>query len=169
MSSFDLPIGRINADYFQSPHVDATLDPAPAVIDVFTRAKASIHFAIYSLTHAGIADSLVAAHQRGVEVVGVADASELKTSTSKIHRLLDAGIDVKAWGSAYRLMHDKVLVVDTGHQTHVGLGSFNWTTQAEKSNVEVLLIAPRHASVTAPRTRADRTDRLAAHERGTAI
>lgn len=140
--SYLLPLGRINADYYQTPHTDSALDPAAAVIQAFTAATTSIHFAIYSLTHEGIADALIAAHLRGVTVLGVADAESAKASYSRVRTLGQAGIDVRVWGGAYRLMHDKVFVTDAGtRKSKAGLGSFNWTNQAEKVNVEVLLIA----------------------------
>lgn len=137
-----LPVGRINADVFTSPHASPDMDPTPAVVAAIDSATSTIHFAIYSLTSTAIAQAILAAHLRGVAVVGVADAVEERVSTSKIRMLVEAGIDIRMWGSAYRLMHDKVLVVDGATpNAMVGIGSFNWTTQAEKSNVEALLVA----------------------------
>lgn len=139
---FGLSVGRITAAVYTSPHATADLDPAPAVIAAFDAAQDVIHFAIYSITHTAIADALIAAHNRGVLVVGVADHAESSGATSQIPRLIAAGIDVKPWGSGWKLMHDKVWVTDPGSRSvTVGLGSFNWTNQAEKSNIEVLLTA----------------------------
>lgn len=137
-----LPVGRINVDVFTSPHASPDMDPMPAVVAAIDSATSTIHFAIYSLTSDPIAQAILAAHLRGVTIVGVADAVEERVSTSKVRMLVQAGIDIRMWGSAYRLMHDKVLVVDgVTPKAMVGVGSFNWTTQAEKSNVEALLIA----------------------------
>jgi phosphatidylserine/phosphatidylglycerophosphate/cardiolipin synthase-like enzyme len=67
----------------------------------------------------------------------VVDATQMGGSTSTAKSLVAAGIKVHSWGAPFRLMHDKVLVVDT---KVCALGSYNWTTQAQKSNVEVLLM-----------------------------
>lgn len=137
-----LPVGRVSAEIYTSPHSTRELDPAAAVIAAIAAARSDLLFAIYSLTHVGIADAIVAARQRGLQVRGVCDATQAQTATSQVLRLRDAGIDIRRWGSSWRLMHDKVFVADASQsRATVGLGSFNWTNQAEKSNIEVLLIA----------------------------
>jgi phosphatidylserine/phosphatidylglycerophosphate/cardiolipin synthase-like enzyme len=138
VSNYDLAVGSVNAFVYTSPHASADLDPAPALIAALNAAKKTIFFATYSFTYAPFADALIAAHARGVQVRGVADASEAGQVNGQVPRLVAAGIDVKRWGSTFRLMHEKAFVVDGNS---VGLGSYNWTTQAEKSNVEILLIA----------------------------
>lgn len=141
MVNQELPMGRITVDYFQSPHTTPDLDPLPALIDAIDGAKSTIHFAIYSLTHNDIANALIRALGRGVAIVGVADAVEADASRSQIHRVWGAGADVRTWGGPYRLMHDKVIVIDGEKKgVKVGLGSYNWTTLAETKNVEVLLM-----------------------------
>lgn len=142
MTGRSIPVGRINADVFTSPHAAADMDPAPELIAAIGQATTSIHFAIYSLTHQGIADALAGALIRGVPIIGVCDATEAKAATSKIRSLVALGMDIREWGGNYRLMHEKLLVVDGATPNAVvALGSYNWTTQAEKSNVEVLMVA----------------------------
>jgi phosphatidylserine/phosphatidylglycerophosphate/cardiolipin synthase-like enzyme len=142
MGLFSLPVGRITADVFTTPHTDPELDPAPAVIGTLTKTRNDLRFAVYSFTHPGIADAVIAAYQRGVVVRGVVDASQAHGGTSQVARLVAAGIDLRLWGDGWHLMHDKAWVSDIASaRTTVGLGSYNWTTQAEKSNVEVLLIS----------------------------
>lgn len=138
MGLFRLPLGRITADFYQSPHPTADLDPTPALIAAFNAAKTSLYFGIYSLTHPAIAQALIDAHTRGVTLLGVADATEAKAASSKIPSLVAAGIDVRGWGKSFTLMHSKAFVADG---TVAGLGSFNWTLGAESRNVETLLIA----------------------------
>lgn len=141
MTNADLPVGRLNAEYFQSPHTTDDLDPVAAVVRAFDSAEETIHFAIYSFTHTRIADAMVRALARGVKVTGVADAVSSKASYSQIHRVWGAGADVRTWGSSGRLMHDKVFVIDAASKkASAGLGSFNWSTAAERNNVEVLLV-----------------------------
>lgn len=141
MANLDLPVGKLNADYFQTPHPTPDLDPAQAIIDAFDGAKETIHFGIYSLTHAHIADALIRAVKRGVQVIGVADAVQAAGRGSQVFRVHGGGVDLRTWGSSGRLMHDKVFVIDVaGKSPKAGLGSFNWSTQAETSNTEVLLV-----------------------------
>lgn len=136
---YRLSVGSLRSYLYTSPHATPDLDPEPALVAAIDAATVTLDFAIYSFTLPSVADAILAAAARGVSVRGVVDGSSLAPVTSQVRRL--AGLDIRRWGGSYRLMHDKVFVVDTGHHTHVGLGSFNWTTQAEKSNVEVLLVA----------------------------
>jgi phosphatidylserine/phosphatidylglycerophosphate/cardiolipin synthase-like enzyme len=137
-----LPVGSINAAVFTSPHPTPDLDPLPALVKVIDNARTMLAFAIYSLTHPLIADALLRAHLRDVPIVGVVDASQRLGSTSKVEMLVAAGLDLRMWGGSYHLMHDKLLVADIdGRHPAVAFGSFNWTTTAETSNVEVLVIA----------------------------
>jgi|SRR5947209_567341 len=133
----DVKTGYLNGDVFTSPHATADLNPEPALVAMLKGAKKSIRFAIYSFTLPSIADAIIAAHQAGIDVKGVANFDAWTSSTSQVPRLVAAGVDVRRWGKAYKLMHDKVAVVD---DTAVSLGSYNWTSQAEKVNVEVMLI-----------------------------
>lgn len=132
-----LAVGRVTAEYFQSPHPTADLDPAAALIRAIDGAKDLLLFGVYSLTHPDITAALLRAHARGVDICGVVDATQMNGSTNTAKSLVAAGIKVHSWGAPFRLMHDKVLVVDT---KVCALGSYNWTTQAQKSNVEVLLV-----------------------------
>jgi phosphatidylserine/phosphatidylglycerophosphate/cardiolipin synthase-like enzyme len=133
----ELKTGYLNGAVYTSPHATPDLDPKPALVAMLKAAKKSIRFAIYSFTLPEVADAIIAAHQAGLDVRGVVNFDAWTSATSQVQRLVAAGVDVHRWGQSYRLMHDKVAVVDG---TAVALGSYHWTTQAEKSNVEVLLI-----------------------------
>lgn len=132
-----LPVGRITADYFQSPHPTPDLDPAAALIRAIDNAQELLIFAVYSLTHPDITAAILRAHQRGVTISGVVDATQMHGATSTVVGLVAAGVPLRAWGGPFRLMHDKALTVDN---KVAALGSYNWTTQAQKNNVEVLLM-----------------------------
>lgn len=141
MTLFRLPVGRITASVFTSPHATPDLDPLPAILAMIDGAKRTLDFAAYSFTLAPVADAIIAAHTRGVTVRGVCDATSLNVSTTQIPRMAAAGIDVRKWGHAYELMHDKVIICDSStRKAAVSLGSWNMSSQAERVNVEVLLI-----------------------------
>lgn len=133
-----LPVGRITAALYTSPHGSMSDDPELALVALVKSARRSIRFAIYSLTLPDVAAAIIDAHHAGLNVRGVADANTWNGSTSKLQQLADAGVDIRKWGGNYRLMHDKVAVVDG---MRCAIGSYNWTAQAEKSNVECLVIA----------------------------
>ena len=137
-----LAVGKINSYYYQTPRDSEDLDPEAAILKAINSAKKSIYFAVYSFTLGAIADAIIAAKERGVTVIGVGDTQESAGRGSQIVRLAANGVDVRLWGTSGSLMHDKVFVVDGDTKTaKVGLGSYNWSNSAEKSNVEVLLVS----------------------------
>lgn len=138
MSNFDLAVGSINASVFTSPHATTDLDPEVALLAAIGGAKRTLYFGVYSFTLVAVADAIIAAHKRGVQVIGVADTIASSGINNQVHRVAAAGVPVTLWGGQWRLMHEKAFVVD---HNYVGLGSYNWTTQAEKNNVEILLTA----------------------------
>ena len=110
------------------------------IIALIDAAKSRIYFAMYEFTLKNIADALVAARKRGVEVRGLVDAGESANSYDKpiIAELVAAGIPVEtekhADGSG--IMHIKAIVTDSAY----ALGSYNWTGSATTENDEILEI-----------------------------
>lgn len=98
-------------------------------------AKSSIFVQAYSFTSAPIAQALVDAHARGVEVSLLIDKSQLTAHHSQLHFLLQNGISAFI-DPAAGIAHNKVLIIDN---KHVLTGSFNWTHAAECKNAENLL------------------------------
>ena len=103
---------------------------------VLSKAQKSIDVAVFFLTHKLIAADLIAAHQRGVKVRVILDATAATNGYTKHEILRAAGIPVKVenWGGK---MHAKAAVVDN---RTVVLGSMNWTTAGERSNDENTLV-----------------------------
>lgn len=110
------------------------------IIALIDAAKTKIYFAIYEFTLKDIADALVAAKKRGVEVRGLVDAGESSNSYDRpiIKELLDAGISVvtEKHATGNGIMHIKALVTDSAY----ALGSYNWTSSATNLNDELLEI-----------------------------
>ncbi|OWK35477.1 phospholipase D family protein [Fimbriiglobus ruber] len=115
-----------------SPHAGAT----EAVVQVISEAKQSVHVAAYGFTSRPIAEALVQAHQRGVDVEVVLDKSNASARYSEAGEIAAAGIPV---GIDYRyaIMHDKFVIVDG---VTVETGAFNFTAAAEEHNAENLLV-----------------------------
>ncbi len=110
------------------------------IIALIHGAKAKVYFAIYEFTLKDVADALVAAKKRGLDVRGLVDSGESANSYDRpiIEELVAAGIPVEtekhADGSG--IMHIKALVTDEAY----ALGSYNWTGSATTENDELLEI-----------------------------
>lgn len=110
------------------------------IIALIDGAKTHVYFAMYEFTLRDIADALVAAKKRGVEVRGLVDAGESANSYDKpiIQELVAAGIPVEtekhAGGNG--IMHIKAIVTDSAY----AIGSYNWTNSATHVNDEILEI-----------------------------
>jgi phosphatidylserine/phosphatidylglycerophosphate/cardiolipin synthase-like enzyme len=123
---------RAGTEVYFSPNGGA----ARAVARAVEGAKKSVHAAVFCFTEREIAQALLAAHRRGVDVKVVLGKEEKENEFSKLNYLLKGGIDVRI-DSRSGLMHDKFAVVDT---RIVITGSFNWTASAETMNRENLLV-----------------------------
>lgn len=99
-------------------------------------AEERIDVAVFFLTHAGVAQDLIDAHNRGVAVRVILDATAARNGYTKHEALREAGIPVKVedWGGK---MHMKAAVIDN---EHVIVGSMNWTAAGENANDENTII-----------------------------
>jgi phosphatidylserine/phosphatidylglycerophosphate/cardiolipin synthase-like enzyme len=105
------------------------------IVSAIRQAKTSIHLQAYSFTSAPIADALIQAHQKGVQIGVILDKSHRSERSSVAPRLHSAGIPL--WiDPRHAIAHNKVIVVD---RERVLTGSFNFTKAAEGSNAENLL------------------------------
>jgi phosphatidylserine/phosphatidylglycerophosphate/cardiolipin synthase-like enzyme len=100
------------------------------------RAQSRIRFMAFSFTSDAIADRMIARARAGVAVQGVIEERNAESEYGQYRRLRDAGLDVRLDGNPY-LMHHKVIIVD---DATVLLGSYNFTSSAERTNDENLLI-----------------------------
>lgn len=110
------------------------------IIALIDAAQTHIYFAIYEFTLIDVADALVAAKQRGVDVRGLVDSGEAASSYDApvIAELKAAGIPVATehHSDSKGIMHIKAIVTDSAY----ALGSYNWTASATKENDELLEI-----------------------------
>lgn len=110
------------------------------VVETIEEAKEVIHVAAYSFTSDPIAEALVNAQKRGVEVKVILDKSQRKSPHSNYNYLKEQGVPVRI-NSHYAIMHNKFMVID---RKMVELGSFNYTKAAEEKNAENVLVV-RHS------------------------
>ncbi|MFA6503171.1 MAG: phospholipase D-like domain-containing protein [Candidatus Paceibacterota bacterium] len=115
------------------------------IIALIAGAKDHIYFAIYTFTLPSIADALVAAKKRGVEVRGLIDSEQSSNSYGApiTKKLIDAGIPIvtEKHPTGNGIMHIKALVTDSAY----ALGSYNWTNSATTINDEILEIGTDRA------------------------
>jgi phosphatidylserine/phosphatidylglycerophosphate/cardiolipin synthase-like enzyme len=127
-----------------------------AVVDALNAAKKTVLVQAYSFTSTPIAQALVEAKKRGVDVRVILDKSQRTERYSGATFLANEGVPVSI-DAAHRIAHNKVMIIDDGE---VITGSFNFTKSAEEGNAEnVLLIL--HAPELAARYTANWREHLA--------
>ncbi len=116
-------------------------DAAGLIVDTIRKAKRQVLVQTYSFTHKDIAQALVDAKRRGVDVQMLADRQQRDNiATSQVDWLAEQGVPV--WIDAeHAAAHNKVMLIDTGTaDAAVITGSFNFTQAAQHRNAENLLI-----------------------------
>ena len=110
------------------------------IIAAVDTAKHQILMQAYSLTHRRIADALVRAHNRGVEVAVIADKEQSDTYPALPRDVARTGVPLLI-DAQHAAAHNKVIVIDAGHaDCAVVTGSFNFTYAAQHRNAENALI-----------------------------
>ncbi len=106
------------------------------VIRAIGAAQQEILVAAYSFTSKPIAQALLTAHKRGVQVCAVLDKSQRSERYSAATFLANQGIGVRI-DEKHAIQHNKYLVID-GHT--VELGSFNYSRAAAERNAENVMV-----------------------------
>lgn len=118
------------------------------VLDVINNAQHSIRMLSYVMTSPDIVNALIAAKQRGVNILVVADYNvnqSREKSQECLKELLRAGIPVRVINT-YRSLHDKVIIAD---KNTVQTGSFNYAYSAFSMNSENVVVITNAPDVTA--------------------
>ncbi len=125
---------------YNSSEVDIYFSPADhfkdKLISLINSSTSKIYFMIYAFTDQDVADALIDAKNRGVEIKGVFDEDFNYSQYSKYDYLKTAGVDVKLDGGSF-LLHDKVMIFDN---KRVVTGSYNFTISANSENAENSLV-----------------------------
>lgn len=121
-----------NIEVVFSPNQGAT----DAIVKAISEARKSVLVSAYSFTSQKIAQALLDAKKRNVDVKIILDKSQVsqRYSSSKFFENLgfDLKIDVK-----HAIYHNKVMIID---DKTIITGSFNFTKAAESKNAENILI-----------------------------
>ncbi len=119
------------------------------IIKTIRNARRQILVQAFSFTHRRIANALIAAKRRGVDVQILADAGQIdKIRTSLVKDLAAAGLPVFL-DSAHDSAHNKVMVIDAGgSETCLITGSYNFTHAAQSRNAENVVVISGNRAVT---------------------
>jgi len=113
-------------------------DPAleQAIIPMVNDATKSVRFLAFSFTDYPLAEAMIKRSKAGVDVAGVFEKVGSEIDAAEFDTLLCAQVPVRQDGNS-SFMHNKVIVVD---ERFVITGSFNFSTNAEESNDENVII-----------------------------
>ncbi len=110
------------------------------LISLIASADEYAYFAIYTFTLNNVADALIAAKKRGVDVRGLMDSEQSRNSYGApiTEKLVAAGIPILTENheTGNGIMHLKLLVTEDAY----AFGSYNWTKSATTINDEILEI-----------------------------
>ena len=111
------------------------------IVEDIRRSKQQILVQAFSFTSRRLANALIAARKRGVDVQVMADREQtFGGEASRIPDLVREGIPV-VLEVRYQSAHSKVMVIDAGTaDAAVITGSYNWTYAAQNKNAENVLI-----------------------------
>jgi phosphatidylserine/phosphatidylglycerophosphate/cardiolipin synthase-like enzyme len=124
-----------------SPQVSMCFVPGPTdcatvITKLIDAAKTRVVVQAYSFTSKPIAEALVAAHVRGVDVQAIQDGQESQDQYSILPKLIAAGIPCLV-DRVHQIAHNKVMVIDG---KIVVTGSFNFTFTADHRNAENVVV-----------------------------
>lgn len=113
-------------------------DAEGVIVREIGSARKTLDLAVYSFTDQRIAQAVLAAKRRGVQVRLITDATEAKNKyqAQVLQELRQGGVPIEE-DTHSGLMHLKVAVVDG---RDVITGSYNWTLSAADENDENLLV-----------------------------
>jgi phosphatidylserine/phosphatidylglycerophosphate/cardiolipin synthase-like enzyme len=123
-------------------------DAGKLIKDAIDTAQHQVLVQAFSFTHRKIAEALVAARRRGVDVKVISDKSQIhRVPTSLIWKIAAEGVPVFA-DSDHDSAHNKVIVIDAGSPDATLItGSFNFTHAAQYKNAENVLLIKGNAAL----------------------
>jgi len=116
-------------------------DAAGLIVRTVDAARAQVLVQAFSFTHRGIADALVRAHHRGLDVQVIADRDQTELmESSAMQYLIESGLPVFT-DADHSAAHNKVIIIDSNaKQPTLITGSFNFTFAAQYRNAENVLV-----------------------------
>ena len=106
------------------------------IIEQISKAQNTIHMQAFNFYSSKIANELIDAKKRGVEVSVILDKTNLNNPRSQMENLVKAGIEVVI-DKAVAIAHNKIIILDGAR---VLTGSFNFSESADTKNAENVLL-----------------------------
>ena len=123
---------RSSAEAYFSPG-----DECPrAIARLVDQASRTIDVCVFTITDDRLADTLIAAHRRGVAIRVITDDAKAEDLGSDVARFERAGIPLRVDRSPFH-MHHKFAIFDG---SKLLTGSYNWTRGASRDNEENLIV-----------------------------
>ena len=119
------------------------------IIAAINSARRQVLIQAYSFTHRRIADALVQARDRGIEMTMIADheLADDKDTSRLVRNIASSGVAVML-DSQHALAHNKIIVIDASQpDCAVVTGSFNFTYAAQRRNAENVLLLLGNAAL----------------------
>lgn len=133
--------------------VEAAFTPGDDIAGLIRKridaARASVQVQAYILTDRGLANALLAARKRGVEVEVIGDGAQHEAGNLRYLAALErAGVRVYL-NTTHAASHNKVVIVDGGaSEATVITGSYNFTHAAQSRNAENVVVISGNRAVT---------------------
>lgn len=126
--------GSVQYAFTPGDHADAM------IIGAIDAAHRQILVQAYSFTHRRIAEALVRAQRRGVEVAIIIDAEQARSEPLVLRDLARGKVPLR-FDHKHAAAHNKVMVIDSGlDDCAVITGSYNFTAAAQQRNAENALL-----------------------------
>lgn len=125
-------LGNSSIEVYFSPQDKSSL----RIIELIKNSKKYIYIPAFLITHTNIANELISAHNRGVDVRIIIDANSTSTRNTKHAQLRHSGILLKTENYAGKL-HSKTIIID---DEYLITGSMNFSNSGENKNDENLLV-----------------------------
>jgi len=126
--------GTVQYAFTPGDHADAM------IIGAIDAARRQILVQAYSFTHRRIADALVRAQRRGIEVVVIIDAEQARNELLIVRDLARGNVPLR-FDHRHAAAHNKTMIIDSGLDDCVVMtGSYNFTTAAQQRNAENALL-----------------------------
>ena len=123
-------------------------DAGKLIVDAINSARRQVLVQAFSFTHRKIAEALIAAKRRGVEVNVVADREQTRNIPTSVIAAIAAG-GVPVFIDSEHSAHNKVMIIDAGTpEATLITGSFNFTQAAQYKNAENVLVLRGNAALT---------------------
>ncbi len=145
-AAFELPFAaRVQPAIATSGTVQVAFSPeddaGEIIVQAIRGAKKQVLVQAFSFTHRKIAEALIEARRRGVEVQLIADREQVKRMERGLVPQIAADGVPTFIDSDHDSAHSKIMIIDAGTaQAAVITGSFNFTHAAQYKNAENLLL-----------------------------